>query len=108
VAAVRVVPSLDEIEHRHAGLALGLEPAAVEQLAFERGEETLPHGIVETIIRRAHRRPHCDSDASPLAPVTNFLSDFNKNDMAVASALFLQELSVTDAFQPYHWQGKNA
>ena len=53
VAVVRVVPSLDEIEHRHAGLDLGLEPAAVEQLAFERGEETLPHGIVETIIHRA-------------------------------------------------------
>jgi hypothetical protein len=51
---------LVEIEHRHAGLDLGLEPVAVDQLAFERGEETLPHGIVETIIHRAHRRPHCD------------------------------------------------
>jgi len=64
VAAVRVVPSLDEIEHRHAGLDLGLEPAAVEQLAFERGEEALAHGIVETIIHGAHRRPHCDLAAT--------------------------------------------
>jgi hypothetical protein len=45
-------------------LDLGLEPAAVEQLAFERGEETLPHGVVETIIHRAHRRPHCDLAAT--------------------------------------------
>ena len=41
-----IVPSLDELEDRQAGLGLGLELAPVEQLAFERGEEALAHRIV--------------------------------------------------------------
>jgi hypothetical protein len=49
-----------------------------------------------------------ESDASTLAPVTNFFSDYNNNDIAKASILFLEELSVTDAFPPVYWQGRNA
>src|ERR1700757_4506365 len=49
-----------------------------------------------------------EPDASALAPVTNFFSDYNKNDIAKASTLFLEELSVTDAFPPFYWQGRNA
>jgi hypothetical protein len=49
-----------------------------------------------------------ESDASTLAPVTNFFSDYNKNDIAKASTLFLEELSVTDAFLPFYWQGRDA
>ena len=36
---MRVVPALDELEHGHTRLDLGLEAAPAEQLAFERGEE---------------------------------------------------------------------
>jgi hypothetical protein len=42
---MRVVPPLDEFEDCHACLALGFETAPVEQLTFERGKETLAHGI---------------------------------------------------------------
>jgi len=55
---MRVVPTFDEIEHRHAGLDLGLEALAVEQLAFEGGEEALAHGVIEAITHRAHRLSH--------------------------------------------------
>ena len=44
---MRVVPTLYEIEHRYAGLDLGFETLAVEQLAFEGGEEALGHGVIE-------------------------------------------------------------
>ncbi len=39
MAAPGLVAALDELEHRHAGLNLSAEAAAVEQLAFEGGEE---------------------------------------------------------------------
>src|SRR5271156_2365470 len=55
---MRVVPALDEVEDRQARLDLGLEAAPVEQLAFERGEEALAHGVVKTVAHRAHRGSH--------------------------------------------------
>jgi hypothetical protein len=58
MAAMRVVPALDEIEDRHPRLDLGLEASPVEQFAFERGKGTLAHGVVEAIADSAHRRPH--------------------------------------------------
>ncbi len=42
---VRVVPALDEVEDGHPGLGLGREAAAVEQLAFEGGEEALTERV---------------------------------------------------------------
>ena len=48
------------------------------------------------------------SNSSALAPVTAFFADYNKHDIQAASALFDQELSVTDAFPPFDWPGKNA
>lgn len=53
-----VVPSLDEVEDRHAGFGLGFEAGAVEQFTFQSGEKTLAHGVIETISHRAHRGPH--------------------------------------------------
>ena len=44
--ADRVVPALDKAEAGHSCLGLGCEPATVEQLAFERREEALAHGVV--------------------------------------------------------------
>jgi hypothetical protein len=46
---MRVIPPLNEVEDCHAGLGLGLEAAAVEQFAFEGGEETFAHGVVEAV-----------------------------------------------------------
>ena len=58
MAAMEVVPPFNEIEHRHPRLDLGLESAAVEQLAFEGGEDAFAHGVVETVAHRTHRRAH--------------------------------------------------
>src|SRR5260370_37490705 len=55
---MRVVPPLDEVEHCHARLGLGFEAGAVEQFAFQGGEKTFAHGVVETVAHRAHRRPY--------------------------------------------------
>src|SRR5579863_4729609 len=52
---MRVVPPLYEFEDCHTCFALGFETAAVEQLAFERGEKALAHRVVEAIADRAHR-----------------------------------------------------
>ena len=41
MTAGRVVPSFDELEACHAGLALGRERAPIEELAFKCGEEAL-------------------------------------------------------------------
>ena len=57
VPTVRVVPALDEVEDRDAGLGLRAEAVAIEQLAFERGEEALAHRVVVSVADRAHRRP---------------------------------------------------
>jgi hypothetical protein len=64
VAALRVVPALDELEDRHARLDLSAEAAAVEQLAFEGGEKALAHGIVEAVADRTHRRSHASLPAA--------------------------------------------
>ena len=50
----RVVPTFDEAEAGHLGLDLGREPAALQQFAFERGEEALAHGVVVGIADRSH------------------------------------------------------
>src|ERR1700676_4468346 len=55
---MRVIPSFDKLEDRHAGFDLGFEAAAVKQLAPEGGKKTLEIGVVETVPHRAHRRPH--------------------------------------------------
>ena len=51
---MRVVPTFDEIEDGHLCLGLGLAAAAVQQLAFQRGEEAFAHGVIETVADRAH------------------------------------------------------
>jgi hypothetical protein len=53
-----IVPAFDKLEDCHTCLDLGFEAAAVEQFTFERGEETLAHGVIEAIAHRAHRGPH--------------------------------------------------
>jgi len=46
MTTTRIVEALDEIEERNPRLGLRLEPTPVEELAFERGEEALAHGVV--------------------------------------------------------------
>ena len=51
---MRVVPALDEFEDGHLRLGLGLKATAVQQLAFQRGEEAFAHGVIETVADRTH------------------------------------------------------
>ena len=43
---VRRTPWFDDAEAGHAGFGLRGGPAAVQQLALQRGEEALAHGVV--------------------------------------------------------------
>ena len=58
MAAVWVVPALDVLEDGEPRGGLRLEALAVEQLALERGEEALAHGVVVRVAHGAHRRAH--------------------------------------------------
>jgi hypothetical protein len=49
MAAMRVIPSFNELEDSHACFDLGLETALVKELAVEGGKETLAHGAVEAV-----------------------------------------------------------
>ena len=53
---MRIVPTFDECEHSLACLWLVVEGRAIEQFAFQGGEETLAEGIIETISDKAHGR----------------------------------------------------
>src|SRR3990172_6919289 len=54
---MRGVPALDPLEHDRLRLGRRREPLAVEQLALERREEALRHGIVVRVAHRPHRGP---------------------------------------------------
>src|SRR6516165_7099704 len=58
MATPTVVEAFDELEDPPARLSLALEPAPIEQLALERSEEALAHGIVVGVSDRAHRGAH--------------------------------------------------
>jgi hypothetical protein len=49
-----IVPPLDVAEDRHPGLGLRCEPAACQQLAFQRSEEALAHGVIVGVTNRSH------------------------------------------------------
>lgn len=49
----RLVEPLDEVEHGHAGLGLGAEAAAIEQLALKGGEECLGQRVVVGVADRS-------------------------------------------------------
>ena len=55
---MRIVPALDELKHCPASLGRRAECAAVQQLALERGEETLAQGVVIAITDRTHGWAH--------------------------------------------------
>jgi hypothetical protein len=49
VAALAVVEDLDEVEHRRPQGLAGWPVVAVQQLAFQGGEEALGDGVVERV-----------------------------------------------------------
>src|ERR1700719_343275 len=53
-----IVPPLDVAEDRHPGLGLRCEPAACQQLAFQRSEEALAHGVIVGVTNRSHGWAH--------------------------------------------------
>jgi hypothetical protein len=53
VTAVGVLPAFDVLEDGEAGLGLGGEAAAVEELTLEGREETLAQGVVISVAHRA-------------------------------------------------------
>jgi len=65
VSTLRVVPALDEFEDGHPSLGQSAETAAVDEFAFERGEEALTQGIVEAVSNRAHGGAHAHLSAAP-------------------------------------------
>src|SRR6266545_5556697 len=74
VAPARIVPTLDEVKDRPAGLGLGGEPLAIEQLALEGREEALAQRVVVGVAHRANRgadarrsTPAADGDRRVLA-----------------------------------------
>src|ERR671926_40625 len=65
VAAACVVEAFNEVEDGPAGLLVIPEYRAVDQLALERGEEALTHGVVVAVAHRSHRRPHAGFATAP-------------------------------------------
>src|SRR5207244_1333935 len=51
----RIVEALDEVEDRESGLSRRAQGDAIEQLAFQRGKETLAQRVVIAVADRAHR-----------------------------------------------------
>ena len=59
--------------------SLGFEAAAVEQFAFERGEETLAHRVIEAIADGAHREPHAGLAAALAEGERSVLGRFKRS-----------------------------
>ena len=49
-----------------------------------------------------------ESDPAVLTAATSFFIDYNQHDIEAVSTLFVEEPSITDAFPPFHWEGKGA
>lgn len=82
---MRVIPALDELEHRQPRLDLGLEAAAREQFALQGREEAFAHRVVEAIADRAHRRAHpgfaaacAELDRGVLGALIGVMDDFGR------------------------------
>src|SRR4029078_11911635 len=52
-----VIEALNAVDDGPARRVVSLERGAVDQLALERGEEALTHGVVVAVADRSHRRP---------------------------------------------------
>ena len=63
---MRIVPAFDKLKNDGARFSRGAEGGAIQQFAFEGGEEAFTQGIVKAITYRAHR----GADASFAAAAT--------------------------------------
>ena len=54
MTAVWVVPAFYVLKDRHAGLSLGTEYAAVNELTFKGSEKAFRHSVVEAVADRTH------------------------------------------------------
>ena len=82
MSAARVVPALDPGEEGRARLGLALPASAVDQLAFQAGEEALGHRVVVVVADGAHRRVHAhllaaatEGNAGVLAALVGVMDD---------------------------------
>ena len=66
VATAGIVPALDVIEDGEAGVSVTAERRAVNQLALERCEEALGHGVVVAVTDSAHG--HADPEGLSALP----------------------------------------
>ena len=55
---VRVMPPLDELEHRLLRLFTGSHSYPVDDLALQGGEEGLAHSVIVGVADASHRRLH--------------------------------------------------
>lgn len=61
-----VVEDLGVLEYGRPGLGEGGEPALVDQLDFERGEEALGDGVVPAVAPAAHVRARPQGEQRPV------------------------------------------
>ena len=61
VATAGIIPALDVVEDGEAGVSVTAERRAVNQLALERCEEALGHGVVVAVTDSAHG--HADPES---------------------------------------------
>ena len=93
--AGRIVKAFDQVEDRHPGFRMRLEPAPIQQFTFQGREEALAHGIVVSIANRSCRRPNA-----------NFLAAFAKRQRRILRALIgVMDDIVWLAYSDGHIQG---
>ena len=64
MAAMRIVPTFNELKHSSSCLIPGPEFIPIQQLAFQRGKETFTECVIVTISNRSHGRPDIRFPAS--------------------------------------------
>src|SRR5438552_16012829 len=75
----RIVPAFDEVEDGEARVGRRAEAVAIEQLALERREEALAHGVVVGIAHTAHRRSDAGLATAPAEGERRVLAGFNRS-----------------------------
>src|SRR5215472_12233739 len=108
--ASRIVEALDEGEHCASRLGLRLEPAAIEQFAFEGREEALAHGVVIDIADRTHRGSHtCLTTAVAeldrgVLPGLKWSSQHFEGEVAMTGRRRRSELTVLGCHHGFGWR----
>ncbi len=52
--------------------------------------------------------PAAAQNAAVEAPITTFITAFNKGDVATAKSTMAEKVSITDEVAPFRWHGKDA